>query len=202
MRFHSLLTDSSIKNAAVARRHTYSTTNPRHFEREREIREMGRELEIVRLEEAARLPPFSQLKTPYQAALDEEWGAMARFYEKYPERLLDPMTIDKDTAFHIAAYSGETELLQYLLGLLKQTTEISKALCNKNSHGNTAFHEVATTDSVEAAELLISKLREVHGNNPEIRLGEILEDRNQLGETPLYRAAARPWSDKNAQIFG
>jgi ankyrin repeat protein len=152
---------------------------------------MGRELEIVRLEEAARLPPFSQLKTPYEAALDEEWGAMARFYEKYPERLLDNLTVDKDTAFHIAVYSGEMELLQQIiLGLLKRPPEIWEALSDKNSHGNPVFHEVATTDSVEAAELLISNIREVHGNNLEIKLGEILEDRNQLGETPLYRAAA------------
>jgi ankyrin repeat protein len=139
---------------------------------------------------------FSGLKEPYHAALEGDWKGMASFYSKHPERLLDPLTIDKDTAFHIAAYSAETKLLRRFLDLLKEPSQILAALSNKNSHGNNTFHEVTIKDNVEAAELLISKLRwacaqdKVQGKNFVTELKKLLEDRNQLGETPLYRAVA------------
>jgi hypothetical protein len=139
---------------------------------------------------------FSGLKKPYHAALEGDWKGMASFYSKHPERLLDPLTIDKDTAFHIAAYSAETKLLGHFLDLLKEPSQILAALSNKNSHGNNTFHEVTTTDNVKAIKLLISKLEwacaqeKVHGNNFITELKKLLEDQNQLGETPLYRAVA------------
>ncbi|KAE7995342.1 hypothetical protein FH972_000151 [Carpinus fangiana] len=112
-----------------------------------------------------------------------DWKGMESFYNKYPDRLLDPLTIEKDTPFHIAAYSERTEQLRHFLGLLKEPTKIFAALSKQNSHGNNTFHEVATTGNIEAADLLISKLQETE-------LKTLLEARNQLGETPVYRAGA------------
>lgn len=159
-------------------------------EREREMR---RELETEE-EVASDLRPFSGLKKPYQAVLNGDWEAMRNFYDMYPERVVCPLTIDGLTAFHIAGYSEKTEPLQHLLGLLKPH-EISAAVSKKSDHGNNVFHEVASTNNVKSAKLLIKTLLAAHGlrtlsgnNLPELR--DILEDRNQLGETPLFRAAA------------
>jgi ankyrin repeat protein len=137
-------------------------------------------------EMATDLSPFSGLKKPYQAALNGDWEAMKSFYDKHPEHVVRPLTIDGLTAFHIAGYNSKgTELLQHLLGLLPPS-DISLAISKKSYHENNVFHEVASTNNVESAKLLITTLS---GNNlPELK--KILEDRNQIGETPLFRAAA------------
>ncbi|KAM3701375.1 hypothetical protein ACJW30_05G166900 [Castanea mollissima] len=135
---------------------------------------------------------FAGLKKPYLAALRGDWDDMKRFFDNNPEHLLAPLTIDKDTAFHIAAYSEEKELLQHLVQLLPASFSLFEALNKKNKHGNNTFHELASTDEVETAEFLVKKLRAASGAD-EIRgsrLKELLEERTQLGETPLYRAAA------------
>jgi len=135
---------------------------------------------------ASDLSPFSGLKKPYQAALNADWDAMKSFYDKHPERVVHPLTIDGLTALHIGGYNSEgTELLQHLLGLLP-SSEISLAISKKSDHNNNVFHEVASTNNVASAKLLISKLSE--NNLPDLK--NILEDRNQIGETPLFRAAA------------
>jgi ankyrin repeat protein len=137
-------------------------------------------------EMAGDLSPYSGLKKPYQAALNADWDAMKSFYDKHPERVVCPLTIDGLTALHIAGYNSEgTELLQHLLDLLP-SSEISLAISKKSDHNNNVFHEVASTNNVASAKLLISKFS---GNNkPDLK--KILEDRNQIGETPLFRAAA------------
>jgi hypothetical protein len=67
---------------------------------------------------ASDLSPFSALKEPYQAALNGDWKAMKSFYDKHPEHVICPLTIDGLTPLHIAGYSSEgTELLQHLLSL-------------------------------------------------------------------------------------
>jgi ankyrin repeat protein len=133
---------------------------------------------------------FSGLEKPYDAALKGDWKGMASFYKKNPERLLDSLTIYEDTAFHIAAYSAEKKWLGHFLDQLKDPSQILAALSKKNSHGNTTFHEVATTDNVKAAELLIEKLKRACGENFITEREKLLTERNKLGETPLYRAAA------------
>ncbi|XWS15523.1 hypothetical protein CRYUN_Cryun34aG0007500 [Craigia yunnanensis] len=64
----------------------------------------------------------------------------------------------------------------------------------KNIQGNTILHEVATTGKVEVTDSLFRKL--LLSNAPtvtnELDIGEIkkqiLGDRNNIGETPLFRA--------------
>ncbi|KAG6639066.1 hypothetical protein CIPAW_10G075100 [Carya illinoinensis] len=157
---------------------------------------MGTDLQIeTEVEKDNERIVHSEQRKPYRAFLDEDWDAMKKFYEKNPQLIFKPLTMEGDTAFHIAAYSKETELLRCFLGLVPNSRQSEVAL-SKNCHGNTTLHEVASTDNIEAAELLISKLQmtddresTARGNN-QATLKELLEDRNQLGETPLYRSAA------------
>ena len=125
----------------------------------------------------------------YQAAMNEDWDAMKTIFKNNAKLVHSPMTVDLDTPFHIAAYSGRKELLQYLCYQLTPSISIFEALSQKNNHGNNTFHEVATTNIVEPADFLVSELREAHHDGLD-DLKDLLEDRNKLGETPLYRAAA------------
>ena len=132
---------------------------------------------------------FARLKKPYLAALREEWDDMKRFFNNNREHLLSPLTIGEDTAFHIAAYSERKELPEKLVQLLPRSpSSLFEALNKANKHGNNTFHEVAITNRVDIAELLVKKLQEAPGADKVLE--ELLKERNQLGETPLYRAAA------------
>jgi hypothetical protein len=106
---------------------------------------------------------------------------MKSFYDKHPELVVRPLTIDGLTVIHIARYISErTELLQHLLGLLPPF-DISLAISKKSDHDNNVFHEVVSTNNVAFAKLA--------GNNL-LKLKKILEDRNQFGETPLFMVVA------------
>ena len=76
---------------------------------------------------------------------------------------------------------------------LLPSSEIFNALSKKKDHGNNTFHEVAKTEQVETAEFLVTKIMAANGQDGVRRIHlvkELLEDRNQLGETPLYGAVA------------
>uniref|UniRef100_A0A2N9FBN6 PGG domain-containing protein n=1 Tax=Fagus sylvatica TaxID=28930 RepID=A0A2N9FBN6_FAGSY len=154
---------------------------------------MMRDLEINKEEEDVDpSEAFLGLKPPYKAALRGDWDAMKSFFNDYPEHVVSPLTINEDTAFHIAAYSESKDLLQHLVHLLPPSG-IFDALSKKNNHGNNTFHEVVKTKQVETAKFLIAKLMASNGEDGvrgSSRVKELLEDRNKLGETPIYTAVA------------
>ena len=146
----------------------------------------GDELKVEPVQEFD-LENFSLLKDPYMAALNGDWDTLKNFFTEENRLLLfASMTIDSDTALHIAAYSGKKYVLQHLVDLLPLNS-VLEALSQKNDHGNNTFHEVATTNKVEAAKFLVRKLDAAEVKD---QLHKILGDKNDLGETPVYRAAA------------
>ena len=128
------------------------------------------------------------LRVLYMAALKGDWETWKSFFteKENHQHMSASMTINSDSALHIAAYSGKKNVLQHLVDLLPPN-RVLEALSQKNDHGNNTFHEVATTNNVEAAKLLVEKLVEANGKE---QLQELLDDGNYLGETPVYRAAA------------
>ena len=146
----------------------------------------GDELKVEPVQEFD-LENFSLLKDPYMAALNGDWDTLKNFFTEENRLLLfASMTIDSDTALHIAAYSGKKYVLQHLVDLLPLNS-VLEALSQKNDHGNNTFHEVATTNKVEAAKFLVRKLDAAEVKD---QLHKILGAKNDLGETPVYRAAA------------
>ena len=136
---------------------------------------------------------FAGLKEPYLAALRGDWDDMKRFFDNNPGRVLSPLTIDKDTAFHIAAYSEKKELLEHLVQLLPPSSLFEALNKTNKQHGSNSFYEVATNTRVDTAEFLVKKLQAASGADEvcgSSRLKALLEERNQLGGTPLDRAAA------------
>ncbi|KAI9161925.1 hypothetical protein LWI28_022055 [Acer negundo] len=131
---------------------------------------------------------LQSIKKPYQAVLDEKWEDMGKYYSDISEdpmglgSLLCPISVDRDTAFHLAVYSGGKQPLARLLELVeKEGTDGILGLDEvfmENIYGNTVLHEAAISGNLEAVQILVSKLK------------KLLKDTNEFEETPLFRAAA------------
>ncbi|KAH7545260.1 hypothetical protein FEM48_Zijuj01G0074800 [Ziziphus jujuba var. spinosa] len=128
---------------------------------------------------------------PYRAAMEGKLGEVKIFYQKYPERLQAPLTVNGDTAIHIAVFIRDMKLLKSLLQILKSQSEESppfpilgdkeeeESLFQvKNLHGQTALHLAAADGNLEALNLLLCKDE------------KLLNIRNDRGETPLFVAAS------------
>nr|XP_048322769.1 uncharacterized protein LOC125418166 isoform X2 [Ziziphus jujuba var. spinosa] len=128
---------------------------------------------------------------PYRAAMEGKLGEVKIFYEKYPERLQAPLTVNGNTAIHIAVFIRDMKLLKSLLQILKSQSEESppfpilgdkeeeESLFEvKNLHGQTALHLAAADGNLEALNLLLCKDE------------KLLNIRNDRGETPLFVAAS------------
>ncbi|KAK3217763.1 hypothetical protein Dsin_011733 [Dipteronia sinensis] len=125
---------------------------------------------------------FTSIKEPYQAVLDAKWEDMNTFYIEDPIglfALLCPISVDRDTAFHLAVYSGSKEPLKSLLEFVesKENADINQFFM-KNIYGNTVLHEAAISGNLEAVQILVSKFP------------KLVKDTNEIRETPLFRAAA------------
>ncbi|KAK4588487.1 hypothetical protein RGQ29_019477 [Quercus rubra] len=114
----------------------------------------------------------------YDALLKEDKEAVIKLCADMEDHALHILTIHEDTVLHKAAYSKQADLV---LSLLKDLPPChGNKLGRKNRSGNTILHEAATLDqgsSVIVAEEMINRDQ------------ELLRMRNELGETPLFRAA-------------
>ena len=114
----------------------------------------------------------------YDALLKEDKEAVIKLCADMEDHALHILTIHEDTVLHKAAYSKQADLV---LSLLKDLPPChGNKLGRKNRSGNTILHEAATLDqgsSVMVAEEMINRDQ------------ELLRMRNELGETPLFRAA-------------
>lgn len=99
-----------------------------------------------------------------------------RLCAEVPEGALQRISIYDDTVLHIAAHSGQEDLL---LDLVKMIPEDRNHQLSdiKNSDGNTILHEVATSSHTTVALELLK------------RDGGLLTNPNQLGEKPIFVAA-------------
>ncbi|CAN6546749.1 unnamed protein product [Malus baccata var. baccata] len=135
---------------------------------------------------------MEELKDSYKYAMNEKCEELKERFENHPEIMLDEMTVDGDTVLHLAAsYSSKSQgkkVLEMLINILCSTNYKMKALRVANKYGNNTLHECAR-DS-ENYELQRQKARD--SENYALQL---LETRNYLGETPLFRAAALGHTD-------
>ncbi|KAM4102273.1 hypothetical protein ACB094_05G211600 [Castanea mollissima] len=114
----------------------------------------------------------------YEALMKEDTKAVLKLCADMEDHALHILTIHEDTVLHKAAYSKQADLV---LSLLKDLPSChDNKLGHKNRSGNTILHEAATLDhrsSVKVAEEMIKRDQ------------KLLRIRNELGETPLFRAA-------------
>ncbi|XP_048447151.1 uncharacterized protein LOC125480390 [Pyrus x bretschneideri] len=165
-------------------------------------------------ESDSKLKKIEDSEGAYKCAMQDDWEGVKQYYQNKPDELLIPMTVDKDTAFHLAASccskSQVRRVLEMLISLLSSTSYGPRcALRKPNNTGNNTLHDVSLSGSVDAAEYLVSNFNEpvelegeviisssASGNeDKENDVLPLLETRNDLGETPLFRAAALGHTD-------
>ncbi|KAK9209644.1 hypothetical protein WN944_002011 [Citrus x changshan-huyou] len=100
------------------------------------------------------------------------------------EHLLGYKTANEDSAIHIAAAMEDPQLIQKFLERLTPETRLG-VLKQMDEFGNNGLHEAAVVEDFAVASILVDFSRK-SGD----AYGCLLETKNCLGETPVYRAAA------------
>ncbi|KAJ0082751.1 hypothetical protein Patl1_09881 [Pistacia atlantica] len=98
--------------------------------------------------------------------------------------------VARNTAFHLAAFSKSDEPLHYLLKIAKKDTMTKYEYLGKNDYGNKALHEAAANGNIKAVKLLVNHNKQLYKEDADPNHTEFLEDLNEEGETPLFKAAA------------
>ncbi|XP_034887719.1 uncharacterized protein [Populus alba] len=128
------------------------------------------------------------MKKVYEAASEGKWDLMKEAYDgEYDKYVMSPITVLKDTAFHLAVYSKKDEPLKSLLHIVNENSIPWNPCTLQNAHENTVLHEAVFAGNMKAVELLLEFTPEEQGDyDPSMQL----QTKNALGETPFYRAAA------------
>ncbi|KAG6747928.1 hypothetical protein POTOM_047819 [Populus tomentosa] len=106
----------------------------------------------------------SEMKSVYLASLREDWKSLAEFHEKHKNRLLTPMAVSKDTAFHMAVYSEDEKLLKDLLDSaqhLPPSLDHEHPINITNVYGNTPLHLAVSRGNFEAVKLLVEESKKI-----------------------------------------
>ncbi|KAK1571999.1 hypothetical protein Q3G72_031710 [Acer saccharum] len=120
-------------------------------------------------------------KDLYDAVLRQDWETMKKLISetKNVSKILEPISIHQDNIIHLAVHSKKVEPLQQILNIVDSDDEQRHCVTSKlNAYGNTVLHEAAICRNYEAVKLLVEKNK------------ELLDMKNESGETPLFRAAA------------
>ncbi|KAI4354011.1 hypothetical protein L6164_002914 [Bauhinia variegata] len=131
---------------------------------------------------------------PRRALQNKDWESFKRFFQQDKKALLEPFDLAGSTAIHITAIYKQPQLLKELLQMLSPRDRWH-ALRRKNDLQSNLLHVVDT--SVEVAEVVLN-CEKVLPRPPDDEIDEremeekelpLLEIRNLMGETPIYRAA-------------
>ncbi|XP_028786482.1 uncharacterized protein LOC114742375 [Neltuma alba] len=133
-------------------------------------------------------PKFEQkMKQPQEAALRRDWRAFKNFFQDDPIALMQTFDLSDNTAIHVAAQSNDPHLIRKLLDMLPQDSDCRGALRTGNVHKNTLLHQVIHCKNLEMVDTVLNYEEQRRLKLPGDE--DLLELPNDLGETPLYRAA-------------
>ena len=109
--------------------------------------------------------------------MEKNWEAVKKYYTEKDSGYLDSsLTVTKDTALHIAVFSKNKELLEFLIKHGRWRGEEREG--GWNIWGNTPLHGAAATGDIEMARILLKFDKSQLGH------------KNNIGESPLFIAAA------------
>ncbi|XP_042511748.1 espin-like [Macadamia integrifolia] len=114
----------------------------------------------------------------YRAAVHGNLQILMKFNAR---ELTSPINIWGGTIFHVLALNCHTKAVIELLNSLSSSSSsmsMINGLNTKNFNGNIPLHEGARVGALEIAKLMVRKEE------------SLLHERNSMGETPLYWAAA------------
>ncbi|KAK1572579.1 hypothetical protein Q3G72_034835 [Acer saccharum] len=119
-------------------------------------------------------------KEIYDAVLIKDWEAMKKQISKVNDvsKFLQPISMHGDNIIHLAVHSKKLEPLQQILDIVDNNEQCHSLTSSVNAYGTTVLHEAAICRNYEAVKLLVKKNK------------ELIDMKNDSGETPLFRAAA------------
>ncbi|KAK3188526.1 hypothetical protein Dsin_028087 [Dipteronia sinensis] len=119
-------------------------------------------------------------KELYDAVLKKDWETMKKRIskEKDVSKYLQPISMHQDNIIHLAVHSKKVEPLQQILDIVDNDEQRYSVTSSVNAYGNTVLHEAAICRNYQAVKLLVKKNK------------ELIDMKNNSGETPLFRAAA------------
>ncbi|XP_048328506.1 uncharacterized protein LOC125422093 [Ziziphus jujuba] len=119
---------------------------------------------------------YRNFKHLYEGLMRGDIDKVLRQYEKLPACPPKQLTVLGDTLLHIAIYMGHENIAREILNRQPQH-DLCTLIRAQNAVGDTILHEVAATNMVGLARYLLEKAQ------------DLLYTANELGETPLFRAA-------------
>lgn len=131
-----------------------------------------------------RLSSVEKMKEPYILAKRYDWQGFLVFFRKHKDLLVKQIDLHQSTPLHYAAHCGSSEMYEEMLGMV-DPLEMQHVLRMQDDMGNTPLHEVAFTGEVKMTKSIL-KYEDVGSE----QFQPLLEMRNKLGETAVYRAAA------------
>ncbi|KAF8377143.1 hypothetical protein HHK36_030516 [Tetracentron sinense] len=94
----------------------------------------------------------------FKAVYHGDWENAKKFIELHPDVVNDFISETKDTALHIAVVSGQVQLVEELVKLMRE-----ESLELKNDVQNTALHLAASSGITKMAEAMVKKNRNLLG---------------------------------------
>ncbi|KAF7845470.1 ankyrin repeat-containing protein ITN1-like [Senna tora] len=130
-----------------------------------------------------------KMEKPKRHALLKNWAAFKHFFQQDKAALLEPIDSSENTAIQVAARSNDPQLVIELLEMLQPTHRIF-ALRKGNAHKNTLLHQLIYCSNVNMVDALLQYHQKLTQTDAQAETEvPLLELTNELGETPVYRAA-------------
>ena len=143
-----------------------------------------------------------RMSDPLKYARHKKWEEFKKFFQGDDNRklLLEPFDLYASTPIHHAAFAcGSKSLLEELLRMLSPADR-RRALRKKNVQGNTPLHEVIFNQNSKMADVIFKAENQLpppgaeeeiynDDESEEEKKRPLVEIKNCLGETPIYRAA-------------
>ncbi|KAH9649761.1 ANK REP REGION domain-containing protein [Citrus sinensis] len=141
-------------------------------------------------------------------AMTGQWDNIVQAYENNPMSREAKLTRSGDTALHIAAAAGQTNIVSELVEIMGENA--SNVLKIQNDRGDTAFHLAAALGNEAMCHCMASKDRELISvrNNDSIAFqimrayADLVNSVNENGLTPLHILASKPNAFKSGSRLG
>ncbi|KAK9183494.1 hypothetical protein WN944_026646 [Citrus x changshan-huyou] len=141
-------------------------------------------------------------------AMRGQWDNIVQAYENNPMSREAKLTRSGDTALHIAAAAGQTNIVSELVEIMGENA--SNVLKIQNDRGDTALHLAAALGNEAMCHCMASKDRELISvrNNDSIAFqimrayADLVNSVNENGLTPLHILASKPNAFKSGSRLG
>ncbi|KAH9680694.1 ANK REP REGION domain-containing protein [Citrus sinensis] len=141
-------------------------------------------------------------------AMRGQWDNFVQAYENNPMSREAKLTRSGDTALHIAAAAGQTNIVSELVEIMGENA--SNVLKIQNDRGDTALHLAAALGNEAMCHCMASKDRELISvrNNDSIAFqimrayADLVNSVNENGLTPLHILASKPNAFKSGSRLG